>query len=141
MRPKNVKVSSSRLSIDPYYLYICIEGDTPKATNVLLGAHWRTKHANAVRWKELVGRASLQFRPPKLLERFEVLVLRSAPRMLDYDGLVASCKPLLDGLKGLVIADDSWDHTGPWKVQQKQKIKKEGPVSIELWIKDKTNVA
>lgn len=121
-----------------YRLYIRIEGDTPLATNQLLGAkgYWK-KHNNAVKWKYVVGNAVELFLPESLLNHVHISAVRHAPRMLDYDGLVASLKPVIDGLKNLVIEDDDWKRTGPWKVGQQFRSSKEGPPMIELWITEK----
>ena len=48
--------------------------------------------------------------------------------MLDFDGLVGSVKPVIDGLtRAGVIKDDSWGVVGAWQVDQVFRPKKEGP--------------
>ena len=133
---KTITSSAAIMSRDPYKLYISIEGDTPKATNSILGAHWRSKHSNATKWKSAIISAVKLFRPDKPLESFEVSILRHSYRQLDFDGCVASMKPIVDGLKDIVIVDDSWRRTGVWKVDQKFRPKKEGPL-IEIWITER----
>lgn len=129
------KATSARLSSDPYELYIAVAGELPKATNKLLGAHWKHKHGNAVKWKTIVQRACLNYRPAELLSQARITIIRHHYRMLDYDGLVASQKPVVDGLKGLILKDDTWKITGPWKVDQRFRAKAEGPL-LEIWIRE-----
>lgn len=131
-----IKASASITGFGPYQIYIRIEGDLPKATNALLGAHWRKKHANAVLWKKIVYNAAYAFRPQQILETATIKIQRSSHRMLDFDGLVASCKPVVDGLKGLILRDDSWARTGPWNVTQEFRAKANGPL-LEIWITQK----
>jgi hypothetical protein len=39
--------------------------------------------------------------------------------MLDFDGVVGSCKPVVDALVYAgVLKDDSWNVVGAWKVDQ-----------------------
>lgn len=133
---KRVETTAAIISKDPYRLYICVKGDLPKATNKLLGAHYWQKHQNATKWKLIISNACELFLPPDLLEHVHIAAVRHSSRMLDYDGLVASLKPCIDGLKNLVIQDDSWRLTGPWKVDQRFRPKKDGPM-LELWITEK----
>ena len=73
------------------------------------GGHWRTRHAVAKRWKSAVRRAVLADGrvPEKPLDRVEMLCERHSTREPDYDNLVASFKPIRDGLveMGLLIDD------------------------------------
>jgi len=133
-----IKSSCAILSKSPYRLYIRIEGDLPKATNKLLGAHFRTKHANAEKWKLVIGNAVEAFLPETLLNKVHIAATRHNYRFLDYDGAVASLKPVIDGLKSLVIEDDNYARTGPWRVTQEFRSKALGPM-LELWITERIN--
>jgi hypothetical protein len=134
-----VKASGSVLSKTPYRLYLRFEGDLPKTANNLLGAHWRTRAGNADKWKRIVAMSSEALRPEKALGQFHISVKRSSHRMLDFDGCVSIFKPIIDGLKGLIIEDDCWKMTGPWRVDQEFRPKKDGPL-IEVWISEKENL-
>ena len=61
------------------------------------------------------------FRPlePWTLVTIEVEAALPPRRWRDYDGLVASLKPVIDGLvKNKIIIDDNYRVTGPWLVTQ-----------------------
>lgn len=130
-----IKTSSAKLCTDPYEIYICIEGALPKAMNKVMRSHWRKNHQDGSRWKELIQRAVLTMRPAIPLTKASISITRHSYRMLDYDGLVASMKPLVDGLKGFVIEDDTWKVTGPWKVDQKFRSKAHGHL-LEVWVRE-----
>lgn len=136
---KTIKSSAAILSQSPYRLYIKIEGDLPKGTNKLLGAHFRQKHNNAVKWKRLVAMAVESLKPEKQLAKFHISATRHNYRHLDFDSCVASLKPVVDGLKGLIIKDDTWAMTGPWRVTQEFRSKKDGPM-LEVWISEKEDL-
>lgn len=129
-----IKASASITNYAPYEIYIRIEGDLPKATNQILGAHWRAKHSNAVKWKRIISETAYAFRPEEILEKAHIRVVRHHYRLLDYDGLVGSLKPAVDSLKGIVIKDDSYKITGPWSVTQEFRSKKQGPL-LEMWVR------
>ena len=47
--------------------------------------------------------------------------------MLDWDSVVASMKPVVDGLvRAGIMIDDTYKVTGPWEVDQKFLQKKQG---------------
>lgn len=133
---KSITTSSAILSREPFKLYIRIEGDLPKATNQLLGKHFRFSNNNAKKWKTIIINAVKLFKPPRTLEVFDLAMTRHSYRQLDFDGCVASFKPVIDGLKDLIIVDDSWRRTGVWRVNQEFRPKKLGPL-IELWITER----
>ncbi len=111
----------------PYMLTIEVHGDVPPATNAILGAHWRVKHENAVKWKKIIIPPLAPFLPEKPLEQAQISACRYSHRMVDFDGLVASLKPVIDSLKDAgVIIDDRWSVTGRWNVFQEFRPKKQG---------------
>lgn len=130
---KVITSSAAILSKTPFKLYLKIEGDLPQSTNSIYGKGWRNRHNNSTKWKLIVGNAIERHLPDSLLERAHLSITFHTWRFRDYDGLTNSCKPLVDGLKDLVIVDDSWARTGAWKVDQKFRPKKEGPL-IEVWV-------
>jgi hypothetical protein len=124
-----------------YVLELKIFG-VPQSQNRINGLGWRNRHNNAVKWKALVKNqmrligAELPMSP---LTKAKLILRRFGHRELDFDGLVASFKPVVDGLcqirqpsvkvgkkriKGEIIwpgvlIDDSYKITGPWDVDQK----------------------
>lgn len=137
------------LGENPYHVRIRIN-DLPKATNELLGANRFVKHRNAQKWKQLVYLAVNKHLPLKPLKSAHISFIRHSYRFLDYDGLVASAKPVVDGLvtkkvgsveKGTskviwpgVIENDTWTITGKWNVDQVFSPK--GLSFVELIVKE-----
>jgi hypothetical protein len=79
----------------------------------------------------LVGEA-----PTSPLTKAKLTIVRHYYRTLDYDGLVGSMKPVVDGLiHAGVISDDSWGVLGQWDVSQKFRPKKLGPL-LEINIRE-----
>jgi hypothetical protein len=101
-----------------YRLEFTIAGK-PKATNALLGASYWKKHKNAKEWKNWVWIACFRELPPAPLTKAKLILTRYNYRTLDYDGLVASFKPVVDGLvEAGVLQNDTWKITGTWDVRQ-----------------------
>ncbi len=72
--------------------------------------------------------------PKEPLTRAKISVVRHSHRMLDYDGLVGSLKPVVDAFVSCgVLSDDSWNVTGVWDVNQKFRAKKDGQL-LEILI-------
>lgn len=72
--------------------------------------------------------------PPAPLEKAVITIIRHSNRMLDYDGLVGSMKPVVDALVTAgVLIDDRWGVTGKWNVDQQFRPKKDGPL-LEIFI-------
>lgn len=58
--------------------------------------------------------------PPEPLKKAVITLIRFNYRMLDFDGLVASFKPVVDGMvQAGVLIDDRWSVTGRWHVDQR----------------------
>lgn len=92
---------------EPYALLLTLHG-LPKMANQLLRGHWRVKHAHAMKWKLAVSLACHGRLPARPLERANVSIVRCSSVRPDFDGLVSSGKPLLDGLvEAGVLADDT----------------------------------
>ncbi len=114
----------------PYRLEIELAG-TPAATNRQLGKHWATLKRYRDGWKNMVAWAVKGKEPPKPLKRARLTLTRYNYRTLDYDGLVASFKPVVDALKYAgVIQDDGWKHTGAWNVTQEYRPKGQDGVRV-----------
>lgn len=87
----------------------------PKNPNQLKGQHWSAYHKEAAEWQRSVGLMALVVRNryglrplPKAALHFHVSV--GDNRTHDADNIIASFKPVLDALKGVIIEDDSIDH-------------------------------
>lgn len=107
----------------------------PKATNSLLGGSKWTKHRNATDWKRRVGMVTLRYPKPKApLEHCLIYLVRWSYRTLDYDGCVASFKPVVDGLVEVgILKSDTWKITGPWVVDQKYIPKGQEKIQVGIY--------
>jgi hypothetical protein len=76
-------------------------------------------------------------RPPAApLLRAKLTLVRHSHRMLDFDGLVGSLKPIPDALVFAgVLKDDSWSVLGGWTADQKFRPKKLGPL-LEILVEE-----
>lgn len=103
----------------------------PKSLNVALRTNrWASNKTNRG-WDTLVYQLVRDKLPETPLQRARIEITRFSDRMLDYDGLVGSMKPVVDALVTCgVLIDDRWSVTGPWVVDQKFRAKKEGPLLI-----------
>lgn len=132
-----LKVTATTVDRYPYKIQIIIEGALPKATNEILGAHWKFKHGNAGKWKKIIAQAVAEiFKPTVPLMKAKISIVRMNWRMLDYDGLVASMKPVVDGLvQSGILKNDTYKITGPWIVTQEFRAKKLGP-RLEILVEE-----
>ena len=90
-------------------------------------------------WDNLIWLESRLKAPPAPLERARISIVRHSHRMLDFDGLVGSMKPVVDGLVSAgILIDDRWSVTGIWHVDQKFRPKKDGPL-LEISIQELPN--
>jgi Holliday junction resolvase RusA-like endonuclease len=76
--------------------------------------------------KDDIQKLTLGKRPDRPLTSFQITVTRQSSKFLDYDNLISSLKPIIDGLKlSGVIKDDSWEYIKHIEVDQvKSKEKK-----------------
>jgi hypothetical protein len=110
-----------RLSLDIDHL--------PKALNKSLRTHYHQLNKEKKRWHELIILLTLRNRPASPLPKANLKITRHYYRSLDYDGLVGSLKPVVDGLiHAQIIKDDSWGVLGAWEVDQQFRPKKHGPL-------------
>lgn len=73
--------------------------------------------------------------PTAPLQKASITIVRHSHRMLDFDGLVGSLKPVVDALVSAgVLSDDSWGVVGRWNVDQKFRSKSSGPM-LEIFVK------
>jgi hypothetical protein len=101
--------------------------------------HWAKRHKENKAWDMMIACAVRDKLPNNPLPKASVTIIRHSYRMLDYDGLVGSCKPVVDALVTAgVIKDDSWAVLGRWLVDQRFRAKKYGPL-IEVLVSAKVD--
>lgn len=117
----------------PYSLTLVIE-KCPESLNRIL--RMRRGHTSSLKkeWHSIIWELVKYQRPEIPLTKAQIYFERQSHRMLDYDGLCGSLKPLADGLvNARILADDSWNVLGPWRVNQTYRPKKDGQrIVIEL---------
>jgi hypothetical protein len=72
-------------------------------------------------WYDIIYLASIRQKPVTPWEKVHLTinVYRAKRFWRDYDGLVASLKPVVDGIvRAGHIKDDNYDVTGPWHIRQ-----------------------
>lgn len=116
---------------------IVIELDgVPEALNVMQRKfrNHHARHKYNQKWYQAVMMAARGKVPPSPwpLVKLTVVVTLPPKRFRDYDGLVASLKPIVDGLRiACIIKDDNYKVTGPWDVTQvADKTNPDGSVRI-----------
>lgn len=127
-----------------HYLNLAVE-HVPEPQNLKNKKHWGRRADEAEEWRmrimaALRSRKPFAQKPAKPLERVQISITRHSHRMLDFDGMVGSFKPVVDALvKNGVLVDDSWAVTGPWFVDQKFRPKKAGQL-LEIIVEEKPHV-
>jgi hypothetical protein len=111
-----------------YELYLKIP-ELPTSTNVKLRSHRMANHQENKRWDLMIHYETVGKKPPAPLERAQVAFVRHSDRMLDFDGVVGSLKPVMDALvEARIVKDDNWSIVGAWTVDQVFRPKKDGPL-------------
>lgn len=84
----------------------------PPNPNRTRGQHWGKIYKEAKEWKEIAGWVAKTTYKGSPLERASVHYQFSVGdnRVHDLDNLIASMKPVQDGLKGIILVDDSIDN-------------------------------
>ena len=83
--------------------------------NKILGRHWRMKHKRFEKIKTDIARLVAGRIPKTPLKKFRIKIVRrfnpETSRTLDWDNLIASFKPGIDGLvRAGIIQNDSWKY-------------------------------
>lgn len=82
----------------------------PKMPRLLQG-HWRGIDAYRKEWHRYVANACLMNKPAKPLKFSRVWLVRASATVCDFDNLVFSFKPVLDGLVlAGVLEDDAMEN-------------------------------
>ena len=99
----------------------------PHSLNKKLRTHWRGQRKESKSWDVIIMLEADQLKPASPLNRAKLSLTRHSHRMLDYDGLVGSMKPVVDALVECgFLRDDSWGVTGQWNVDQVFRSQSEG---------------
>ena len=109
--------------------------ELPVTLNLLMRMHYQKRGVYDRRWKEQVHWTLIAegLLPPKLFSKAEIFLYRFSPRMLDFDNLVGSFKPVVDALKGVVIVDDRKAILGDrWEVSQIQCRKADSRIVVRV---------
>lgn len=108
----------------------------PESLNKSLRSHWRHQRQAGKGWDCLIWAETSGLRPPQPLHRARISLVRHSHRMLDFDGLTGSLKPVVDAfVTAGVIVDDRWSVLGAWHVDQKFRPKAEGPL-LEITVEE-----
>lgn len=81
---------------------------TPYSANVQF--HWREQAAWAKAWKDMVNWEARGQRPVLPFKKAKVTIFLYHVRLFDKDNAYFSVKHLVDGLKDIIIVDDSPHH-------------------------------
>lgn len=102
----------------------------PRSLNKSLRTHYHQYNKLKKQWHDImIIESRFKGLPNTPLTKAKLKIVRHNFRMLDYDGLVGSLKPVVDGLiEAKVIKDDSWGVLGQWEVNQVFRSKKDGPL-------------
>lgn len=101
-----------------YRLYLEIPW-CPESLNRKLRSNRYKNAAEMKAWANFIVNDTYSRRPAIPLARVSLTFTRYSHRFLDYDGLVASLKPVADALVAAkILVDDSWNVTGAWSVDQ-----------------------
>lgn len=98
-------------------LFISIYSITIEVSNLatdpnrLNGVDWRDKYSRFEKVKREIFLLTRGKTPETPLTDFQIDILRKGPKSFDWDNLVASLKPAIDGLtQAGIIFDDSWEY-------------------------------
>lgn len=132
-KPDPIKSEVILCSSNPYFLEFNVSG-APMRANQLLGQHWTKRKKNADTYKTIVRYLVAKHKPENLLTSVKLSITIFKSRLCDYDGAVSTLKPIIDGLKDLILLDDSYEITGPWDVRQvKVKHKYEEKINVQVF--------
>lgn len=108
----------------------------PKSLNKALRTHYHKYNKQKKEWNDLVYLLTRSNLPHSPLTKAKLKIVRHYYRTLDYDGLVGSLKPVVDGLTNAgIIKDDSWGVLGAWDVTQEFRPKKDGPL-LDIYVSE-----
>lgn len=110
----------------------------PKTTNKL-NVHWRVKQLNNKLWHRLVAEvvAISRYKPAAPLHKAVLFLTRCSTHCPDPDGLVASFKCVVDGLRYAgVLLDDKMSNIGMPTYNWEKAKRGEGKIKVKIQYKD-----
>lgn len=95
--------------------------------------HFAKQSAEINAWKRQVWAAVQSQKPKTPLPRCDLYLTRFSANEPDYDGLVISFKPIVDGLVDAgVLADDRLSTTGEWHVRWQRASRGQGYILVRV---------
>lgn len=80
----------------------------PEGPNVTKTWHWAKKAKKVKQWRVMAAWMASKHRPKTPFSKIELSIIRFSSQPMDADNAIASCKPLIDGLKDAkIIVDDN----------------------------------
>ena len=115
-----------------YHLRLELDGLPAMGMNAR--RHWHVVNKENSAWYARVRIATRLKRPPEPLRLARVELTRCSSMEPDFDNLVASFKPILDGLKRAgVIRDDKMSCIGQPDYHWRKAAPTEGRIAVEVW--------
>lgn len=115
-----------------YVLEFKIPGLPKIITNGSQGS-WRAKWAHAKRWQHSVFFEVKQSGYVVCLAKAKVTLTRHSSREPDFDGLVASFKPVIDGLViAGVLVNDKTDNIGQPEYRWEKTARAKGFITVKV---------
>jgi Holliday junction resolvase RusA-like endonuclease len=115
-----------------FYLKIEIP-ELPKMVNTHF-SKWVVAMAHRKKWRTMVARLCINKRPPSPLTACKIVCTRHSTTKSDFDNLVISFKPLIDGLKdGKIIIDDTDAVILERYYKHEKAPRGKGRVTVEIW--------
>jgi Holliday junction resolvase RusA-like endonuclease len=113
-----------------YRLHFEVE-ELPKTINAQQSMHWRRKGEYVRAWHRSVWLAVGARKPKAPLERARLTLTRYSSSEPDYDGLVSSFKPVIDGLiRCGVLKDDKYSNIGRSEYRWQKAPAKQGKIQV-----------
>ena len=106
----------------------------PATTNSARGkfTHWKKRYAHDVSWKKAVWAMVFKSgKPMDPLPKAKIRLVRHSSSRPDYEGLVSTFKPILDGLiEAKVISNDTFDVIGIPEYTWEKAAAKQGKIEV-----------
>lgn len=122
-----------KIENNKYILNIAIPS-LPKMPNVTIWSNNFKVNDHNKNWYNIIYFSTRKYVPKSPIEKYKIKLTRYASREPDYDGLVGSFKPVVDGLiKANIIKDDKLSNSGKWDVNWVyEKTRKNGRIEIYI---------
>lgn len=115
-----------------YELEFDVVSETP-SLNQLLSKGWKFRHFKFLKIKNEIKLKVSGHAPASPLTQFKISINRHATKTLDFDGLVASLKPIIDGLVlAGVLKNDDWTLINHINVSQTIVKKDQKKITVKV---------